>query len=167
MLPVPCHLELPRPHKHPTSPYPPRPTHSTRRAEFYGREYALFKGGTLNNAEGAPAHLADLLRAVDGAKRRSVVQHLAQDLVPVIEKGLVDPPLVHRCVARSARSGVARAVHALGAVDVGQGGRAGRRCEADARTQEQDAVGAAPAGRWRAAGSSKAAVPKASKLHAS
>jgi hypothetical protein len=132
-------------------------------AEFYGKEYVLFEGGTLNNTEGAlrglhwlatgpapsetrrwpaegaaaravlpalqglapppgclarlcrgsgpgltasccsaaapagaPARLADLFARVDGAKRRSVVQHMSKDLVPISEKGLVDCPLVHR-----------------------------------------------------------------------
>ncbi|GAB4820309.1 hypothetical protein N2152v2_007355 [Parachlorella kessleri] len=69
-------------------------------AEFYGREYSLFEGGTINGvAGGAPAHLPDLLAAVDGAKRRAVIQNLAREVVPLIEKGLVDPPLAHRLVA--------------------------------------------------------------------
>lgn len=67
-------------------------------AEFYGREYVLFEGGTINNqAGGAPAHLSDLLAGVEPAKRRAVMTHMSQGLVPIMEKGLVDPPLVHRC----------------------------------------------------------------------
>lgn len=45
---------------------------------------------------GAPARLADLFARVDGAKKRSIVQHMSKDLVPISEKGLVDCPLVHR-----------------------------------------------------------------------
>ncbi|PRW61613.1 pumilio-like protein 24 [Chlorella sorokiniana] len=68
-------------------------------AEFYGKEYVLFEGGTLNNAEGAPAHLAELMARVDGAKQRSIIQHMSKDLIPIMEKGLVDCPLVHRLLA--------------------------------------------------------------------
>lgn len=68
-------------------------------AEFYGREYVLFEGGTLNGAAGPPAHLADLLSTVDAAKQRSIVQHLAVAVNPVIEKGLVDCQLAHRLLA--------------------------------------------------------------------
>lgn len=35
---------------------------------------------------------------VDGAKQRSIIQHMSKDLIPIMEKGLVDCPLVHRCV---------------------------------------------------------------------
>lgn len=69
-------------------------------AEFYGREYSLFGGdGTLNNTHGAPATLHSLLTAVEPAKRRSIIQHLASAISPVIEKGLVDCQLAHRLIA--------------------------------------------------------------------
>ncbi|KAL4527235.1 hypothetical protein Ndes2437A_g02409 [Nannochloris sp. 'desiccata'] len=69
-------------------------------AEFYGREYSLFGGdGTLNNTQGAPATLHSLLTAVEPAKRRSIIQHLASAISPVIEKGLVDCQLAHRLIA--------------------------------------------------------------------
>lgn len=45
---------------------------------------------------GAPAHLGDLMGRVDGGKQRSVIQHMSKDLIPIMEKGLVDCPLVHR-----------------------------------------------------------------------
>jgi pumilio homology domain family member 6 len=67
-------------------------------AEFYGREYSLFGGGTLNNTQGAPATLHSLLTAVEPAKRRSIIQHLASAISPVIEKGLVDCQLAHRLI---------------------------------------------------------------------
>lgn len=60
------------------------------------REYTLFDSGTINNAAGAPAHLGGLLAGVDTAKRRAVIQQLSRDLLPIMEKGLVDCPLVHR-----------------------------------------------------------------------
>ena len=53
---------------------------------------------------GAPAHLGDLMARVDGAKQRSIIQHMSKDLIPIMEKGLVDCPLVHRC-ARCAALG--------------------------------------------------------------
>jgi len=68
-------------------------------AEFYGREYSLFEGGLLNNLEGPPAHLSDLLAAVDGNKQKSIMQQLAADLSPIFEKGLVDAQLAHRLAA--------------------------------------------------------------------
>ena len=48
---------------------------------------------------GVPAHLSELLARVDGAKALAIIQHMAKDLVPIMEKGLVDCPLVHRCGA--------------------------------------------------------------------
>ncbi len=68
-------------------------------AECYGREYALFADGTLNEMQGAPSSLEDLLSAVEPAKRRAIVQHLAGAISPVIEKGLVDCQLAHRLIA--------------------------------------------------------------------
>ena len=86
-------------------------------AEFYGREYALFGGGTLNNTEGAPASLHDLLAVVDAPKRRSIIQYLAAAINSVIEKGLVDCQLAHRLIAEylaaSPASLVADAVESL------------------------------------------------------
>jgi len=35
---------------------------------------------------------------VDTSKQRSIIQHMSKDLIPIMEKGLVDCPLVHRCV---------------------------------------------------------------------
>ena len=69
---------------------------SAMAAEFYGKEYALFEGGTVNGLQGPPARLGDLLRSVDPAKRRAVLQDLAKALVPIMEKGLVDSQIVHR-----------------------------------------------------------------------
>lgn len=50
---------------------------------------------------GAPSHLADLMARVDGAKQRAIIQHMSKDLLPLMEKGLVDCPLAHRCGASS------------------------------------------------------------------
>ena len=48
---------------------------------------------------GAPARLHDLMTHVDGAKQRSIIQHMSRHLIPIMEKGLVDCPLVHRRAA--------------------------------------------------------------------
>lgn len=45
---------------------------------------------------GAPGRLADLMALVDAAKQRSIIQHMSKHLIPIMEKGLVDCPLVHR-----------------------------------------------------------------------
>ena len=79
-------------------------------SEFYGREYSLFGEGTLNNTEGAPVSLSTLLSAVDASKRRSIIQHLAKAIYPVIEKGLVDCQLAHRLVAEYLEAGPASLV---------------------------------------------------------
>jgi pumilio family protein 6 len=68
-------------------------------AEFYGREYSLFAGGTLNTIKGAPASLMEILSAVEPPKRRDVIHHIASSITPVIEKGLVDCQLAHRLIA--------------------------------------------------------------------
>lgn len=68
-------------------------------AECYGREYALFEGGTLNNLEGPPSKLKDLLDNVQPSKRREVLTYLASVVMPVMEKGLVDSQLSHRLIA--------------------------------------------------------------------
>jgi len=65
-------------------------------AEFYGKEYALFENGTLNNTRGAPDTLSGLLSVVDGQKQLSIIKHFASSITPVIEKGLVDNQLAHK-----------------------------------------------------------------------
>ncbi|KAK9810029.1 hypothetical protein WJX72_003629 [[Myrmecia] bisecta] len=62
-------------------------------AEFYGKEFTLFE---QNNA---PAKLSDLLAKADAAKRRTIIQTLSVHLIPIMEKALVDPALVHRLIA--------------------------------------------------------------------
>ena len=46
--------------------------------------------------ETAPVHLSELLKTVDPAKRRIILQRMAVHLVPIMEKALVDPILTHR-----------------------------------------------------------------------
>eukprot|EP00889_Picochlorum_renovo_P001191 jgi/Picre1/28221/NNA_003627.t1 len=68
-------------------------------AEFYGKEYALFDSGTLNNTKGAPESLSQLLSAVEGQKQLAIIRHVASTLTPVIEKGLVDNQLAHTLIS--------------------------------------------------------------------
>lgn len=63
----------------------------------------------LPRAAGTPAHLSDLMSRVDGAKQRSIIQHMSKDLIPIMEKGLVDCPLVHRCGGTGRRGSPAHA----------------------------------------------------------
>lgn len=91
------------------------PQRNALAAEFFGKEYVLFSqvrshfctcawrlfGLTQAEVGGhkqdkAPDGLAAVLREADAAKRRAVIQRLAIHLLPVMEKGLLDPVLSHR-----------------------------------------------------------------------
>jgi pumilio family protein 6 len=63
-------------------------------AEFYGREFALF-GGVSGQASQLTS-LSHLLEGVDAGKRRRVLQHMTKALTPVMEKGILHPPMTHR-----------------------------------------------------------------------
>ena len=58
-------------------------------AELYGREYVLFSGEAKR--------LPDLMKELPAAKQK-VLRNMAQHAIPIMEKALVDPPLVHRSV---------------------------------------------------------------------
>eukprot|EP00877_Chromochloris_zofingiensis_P001125 jgi/Chrzof1/11012/Cz05g20110.t1 len=74
----------------------PQPLRNAMCAELYGREYALFDG--VDQQGGSIAHLKQLLDGAAPAKRRAVLQHLSKQLAPVMEKGLLHPPMTHRLV---------------------------------------------------------------------
>lgn len=61
-------------------------------AEFYSREYALLGGPP-------PASLAAALAAADAPARRATLARLAASLTPIVDKGMLDPVLVHRLLA--------------------------------------------------------------------
>lgn len=64
-------------------------------SEAYGREFVLLEGGASGG--GAPLRGARaLLEGSDASKRRAVVASLQRALEPVLEKGLLHPPLTHR-----------------------------------------------------------------------
>ena len=65
-------------------------------AEFYGRDYVLFDGVGVQS--GNLAGLKQLLAGVATAKKRSIFQHMTRSLVPIMEKAILHPPMVHRCV---------------------------------------------------------------------
>ena len=57
-------------------------------AEMYGREFVLFSGEAKR--------LPDLLKELPAAKQKAVLRNMAQHAIPIMEKALVDPPIVHR-----------------------------------------------------------------------
>ncbi|KAK9834069.1 hypothetical protein WJX81_007630 [Elliptochloris bilobata] len=80
-------------------------------AEFFGKEYVLFA------QDKAPDSLAAVLQEADAKKQHAVIQRLAIHLLPIMEKGLLDPVLSHRLIAEylqaAPRSAVAEAVETL------------------------------------------------------
>lgn len=56
----------------------------------YRPEFTLFE-----NPKEVPHRLADIIK-VDPTKKRSVMVNMAVQLTPILEKGLVDPAIVHR-----------------------------------------------------------------------
>jgi pumilio homology domain family member 6 len=63
-------------------------------SEAYGREFVLLEGGAAGAA--AASSVRALLETSDASKRRAVVASLQRALEPVLEKGLLHPPLTHR-----------------------------------------------------------------------
>lgn len=45
----------------------------------------------------APESLAAVLAASDAVQQRQVIQQLTRNLLPIMEKGILDPVLSHRC----------------------------------------------------------------------
>ena len=63
-------------------------------SEFYGREFCLFDG-----VSGESSKLKSLQQALDRAppaKRRAIIIFVMKSLVPIMEKALLHPPIVHR-----------------------------------------------------------------------
>ena len=63
-------------------------------AEFYGKEFVLFDGVGTQSAR--LAGLRQLLEGVSTSKKRAIYQHMTRSLVPVMEKAILHPPMVHR-----------------------------------------------------------------------
>ena len=64
---------------------------SAMAAELYGREYVLFSGEAKR--------LPDLMKELPAPKQKAVLRNMAQHAIPIMEKALVDPALVHRLAA--------------------------------------------------------------------
>ena len=64
-------------------------------AELYGREYVLFSAETKR--------LPELFKDITPAQQTTVLRHIGQHAVPIMEKALIDPAIVHRCVLHSNR----------------------------------------------------------------
>ncbi|DBA93738.1 TPA: hypothetical protein ACH3X3_013804 [Trebouxia sp. C0006] len=71
-------------------------------AELYGREYVLFSGEAKR--------LPDLMKELPAAKQKAVLRNMAQHAIPIMEKALVDPPLVHRMLAEYIAASPGRSV---------------------------------------------------------
>jgi pumilio family protein 6 len=72
------------------------------RCEFYGSEFAFFgAAGADANAKGgdAPKNLRDAMRLKPAAQRQGMLRQMNAALLPILEKGLVSPSLVHAALA--------------------------------------------------------------------
>lgn len=57
-------------------------------AELYGREFVLFSGEAKS--------ITDFIHELPLPKQKAVIRNMAQHAIPIMEKALVDSPLVHR-----------------------------------------------------------------------
>ena len=74
------------------------------RCEFYGSEFALFgASGADVDAKGgekiAPKNLREAMRVKPAAQRQGMLRQMNAALLPILEKGLVSPSLVHAALA--------------------------------------------------------------------
>jgi len=72
------------------------------RCEFYGSEFAFFgASGADADAKGgdAPKNLRDAMRLKPAAQRQGMLRTMNAALLPILEKGLVSPSLVHAALA--------------------------------------------------------------------
>jgi pumilio family protein 6 len=73
------------------------------RCEFYGSEFAFFGAGGADTRGGggdeAPRNLREAMRAKPAAQRQGMLRQMNAALLPILEKGLVSPSLVHAALA--------------------------------------------------------------------
>ena len=62
-------------------------------AEFYGREFQLFDAKGSDEVH----DLKERTAKMTPTQRKGTLRHLTIQLSPIIEKGLVDSELAHRC----------------------------------------------------------------------
>lgn len=65
-------------------------------SEAYGREFVLLGETGASGDTASLSHVRVLLDRSDASKRRAVVAAMQRALEPVLEKGLLHPPLTHR-----------------------------------------------------------------------
>lgn len=70
-------------------------------AELYSKEYSVFAPGGSGASAQIPSSLAGALeaRGGDARARREMLSRVAALLTPLLEKAMVDPPIVHRVLA--------------------------------------------------------------------
>jgi pumilio family protein 6 len=72
-------------------------------AEFYSREYVLFPAGSgvssSTTSSSIPTSLAAALEGAPPPRRTAILQRLATQVTPILDKGMLDPALTHRLVA--------------------------------------------------------------------
>ena len=75
------------------------------RCEFYGSEFAFFGAGGADGEKGdgdaapPPRNLREAMRLKPAAQRQGMLRQMNAALLPILEKGLVSPSLVHAALA--------------------------------------------------------------------
>ena len=57
-------------------------------AELYGREFVLFSGEAKR--------ITDFIHELPPSKQKAVIRNMSSHAIPIMEKALVDSPLIHR-----------------------------------------------------------------------
>ena len=68
-------------------------------AEFYGSEYALFGGAGADGDKAAVKSLKEAMLRKPVAQRQGMLRQMNAVLLPILEKGLVSPSIVHKVLA--------------------------------------------------------------------
>ena len=96
-------------------------------AELYSKEYAVFapgsSSGSVNSSSSIPPSLSGALaaRGADARARREMLSRVAALLTPLLEKAMVDPPIVHRVLAEYLECATEAASHEISALLCGSG----------------------------------------------
>ena len=75
------------------------------RCEFYGSEFAFFGAGGADSRDSRgdpaapPRNLREAMRLKPAAQRQGMLRQMNASLLPILEKGLVSPSLVHAALA--------------------------------------------------------------------
>lgn len=99
-------------------------------AELYSKEYAVFalsggggSGGLTSSSSPIPSALSGALaaRGGDARARREMLSRVAALLTPLLEKAMVDPPIVHRVLADFLECATEAASHEVASLLCGGG----------------------------------------------